>query len=144
MVSLHNTPLGCYINTVNYLCDALDAELWGRGLPVPESPESSAKLEAGSLHNTLVGRQLEFPSTSRAKSGTESRFSNPCDNHDGIGNPSGRIHDSLSGHHDNEDAISFTGNPDIRVPEGLKSEDGLRAGGALEGEDVGRDASKER
>ncbi|KAJ1124129.1 hypothetical protein NDU88_002591 [Pleurodeles waltl] len=72
----------------------------------------------------------------RAKSGTESLFSNPCDNHDGIGNLSGRIPDSLSGRPDNEDATSFTGNPDIRVPEGLKSEDALRAGGAFDGEDA--------
>ncbi|KAJ1143447.1 hypothetical protein NDU88_009756 [Pleurodeles waltl] len=89
-------------------------------------------------------RQLEFPATSRVTSGTESRFPNPCDDHDGIGNPSGRIPDSQSGHHGNEDAISFTGNPDIRVPERLKRDDGLRAGGALEEEDAGEDVSGEK
>ncbi|KAJ1197177.1 hypothetical protein NDU88_001039 [Pleurodeles waltl] len=81
------------------------------------------------LLNPIFGgcsRQLEFPATSRAKSGTESRFSNPCDYNDGIGNPSGRIPESLPGHQDNLDAIGVTGNPDIRVPEGMKSEDGLR------------------
>ncbi|KAJ1085441.1 hypothetical protein NDU88_005573 [Pleurodeles waltl] len=74
----------------------------------------------------------------------ESRFSNPCDDHDGIGNPSGRIPDSLSGRHDNEDATSLTGNPDIRVPEGLKSEDGLHGGGAFVGEDAEGDERTEK
>ncbi|KAJ1079905.1 hypothetical protein NDU88_000129 [Pleurodeles waltl] len=74
----------------------------------------------------------------------ESRFPNPCDDHDGIGNQSGRIPDSLSEHHGNEDVISFTGNLDIRVPERLKRDDGPCAGGTLEEEDAGEDASGEK
>ncbi|KAJ1152558.1 hypothetical protein NDU88_005333 [Pleurodeles waltl] len=73
----------------------------------------------------------------------ESRFSNPCDDNDGIRNPSRRIPKTLPGHQDNRDAIDVTGNPDIQVPEGIKSDDGLLAGRALEGEDAGGDARKD-
>ncbi|KAJ1217805.1 hypothetical protein NDU88_005393 [Pleurodeles waltl] len=37
---------------------------------------------------------------------------------------------------DNEDADTSTGNPDIRVPEGIESEDGLRARDAKRSEDA--------
>ncbi|KAJ1171292.1 hypothetical protein NDU88_003155 [Pleurodeles waltl] len=60
----------------------------------------------------------------------------PYDDHNGIRNPSGRIHEFLPRHQDNVDAIDETGNPDIRVPKEIKSEDGLRAGDAPEGEDA--------
>ncbi|KAJ1149419.1 hypothetical protein NDU88_002229 [Pleurodeles waltl] len=92
----------------------------------------------------VFSRQLELPAPSRAKSGPESRFSYPYDERDGVGNPSGRIPKSLPGHQDNVDAIGVTGNPDIRVPKGMKREDGLRAARALEKEDAGGDAEKDR
>ncbi|KAJ1089035.1 hypothetical protein NDU88_002188 [Pleurodeles waltl] len=70
--------------------------------------------------------ELEFPATSQVESGTESRFSDPYENdHKDIGNPGGRIPDSLPEHHGDEDAITITGNPDIRVPGVMKRDNGL-------------------
>ncbi|KAJ1103602.1 hypothetical protein NDU88_001023 [Pleurodeles waltl] len=85
-------------------------------------------------------RELEFPATSRVTSGTESRFSDPYkkDLND-IGNPGGWIPDSLAEHHGDEDAITITGNPDIRVPEVVKRDNGLHALGALGEEDARED-----
>ncbi|KAJ1144849.1 hypothetical protein NDU88_011143 [Pleurodeles waltl] len=96
------------------------------------------------LKQTDLDRQLELPAPSRAKSGPESRFSYPCDEHDGVGNPSGRIPESLPRHQDNVDTIGVIGNPDIQVPKGMKREDGVRAARALEKEDAGGDAEKNR
>ncbi|KAJ1126648.1 hypothetical protein NDU88_005055 [Pleurodeles waltl] len=103
----------------------------------------SADLTSSSSES-VCSRQLEFPATSRVTSGTESRFPDPYDDQDDIGNPGGRIPNSLSEHHGDEDAISFPGNPDIRVSEGMKRNDGLRAHGTLEEEDAGEDVSGER
>ncbi|KAJ1179948.1 hypothetical protein NDU88_005178 [Pleurodeles waltl] len=68
------------------------------------------------------------------ESGTESRLSVPCD--------------ALSGRHDNMDAACLTGNPDIRVPETLKENDGLCAWRVSEERnatgDAGGDAKKEK
>ncbi|KAJ1182249.1 hypothetical protein NDU88_007443 [Pleurodeles waltl] len=58
-------------------------------------------------------RQTDVPATVRTESGTESRFS--------------LLADALSGRHSNIDAASLAGNPDIRVPETVKTDDGLRA-----------------
>ncbi|KAJ1084735.1 hypothetical protein NDU88_004881 [Pleurodeles waltl] len=59
--------------------------------------------------------QTDVPATVRTESGTESRFS---------------LHgDALPGRHGNVDTTSITGNPDIRVPDAVKIEDGLRSGG---------------
>ncbi|KAJ1171291.1 hypothetical protein NDU88_003154 [Pleurodeles waltl] len=85
----------------------------------------------------VCSRPLEFPATLWAKSGAESRFSSPYDDHDGIGNPSGQIPEFLPRHQDNVDAIEVTGNPDIRVPKEIKSENGLGAGDVQEWEDAG-------
>ncbi|KAJ1180335.1 hypothetical protein NDU88_005557 [Pleurodeles waltl] len=74
-------------------------------------------------------RQTDSPATSRTESGTESRFSIPCD--------------ALSGRHSNNNATCFTGNPDIRVPEALKVDDGLRARRALEARDAKGDARRD-
>ncbi|KAJ1130451.1 hypothetical protein NDU88_008804 [Pleurodeles waltl] len=90
----------------------------------PKGMKRNDRLRAGGA------RKLEFPATSRVASRTESRFPNPYDGQDDIGNPVRRIPDSLSEHHGDEDAISFTGNLDIQVPEGMKRNDGLCAGGA--------------
>ncbi|KAJ1080157.1 hypothetical protein NDU88_000377 [Pleurodeles waltl] len=55
----------------------------------------------------------------------------------------GRTPEALSSHQDNVDVIRVTGNPDIRVPEGMKTEDGLRAAPTLEEEDAGADVRKD-
>ncbi|KAJ1208162.1 hypothetical protein NDU88_003548 [Pleurodeles waltl] len=44
------------------------------------------------------------------------------------------------GHHDNVDAGNVTGNPDIRVPEGIERVNGLRAGSAEKKENADRGA----
>ncbi|KAJ1176594.1 hypothetical protein NDU88_001866 [Pleurodeles waltl] len=71
---------------------------------------------------TICSRLWDIPATNCAKSGTASRFSfeNAV--------PPGR--------HDNEYPDTSTGNPDIRVPEGIEGEDGLRAGDAERSEDA--------
>ncbi|KAJ1147092.1 hypothetical protein NDU88_013339, partial [Pleurodeles waltl] len=61
---------------------------------------------------------------------TEFRFSIPCN--------------ALSGRHGNKDASCLTGNPDIRVPEALKVDNGLRTWCASEGRDARGDAEKEK
>ncbi|KAJ1096429.1 hypothetical protein NDU88_001571 [Pleurodeles waltl] len=68
------------------------------------------------------------------ESGTESRFSVPCD--------------ALFGRHDNMDAACLTGILDIRVPETLKEDDGLCTRRVSEERnaagDAGGDAEKEK
>ncbi|KAJ1127315.1 hypothetical protein NDU88_005718 [Pleurodeles waltl] len=96
------------------------------------------------LEECSRSRQLELPATSRAKSGTESRFPYPCGESNGVRNPSGRIPAPLQGHQDNADAIGVTGNPDIRVPQGVKRDEGLRVARILEKEDAGRDARRDK
>ncbi|KAJ1112762.1 hypothetical protein NDU88_001023 [Pleurodeles waltl] len=61
----------------------------------------------------MCSRQTDVPATVSTESGTESRFSF----HD----------DTLTGRPSNVSAASLAGNPDIRVPETVKIEDGLRA-----------------
>ncbi|KAJ1108486.1 hypothetical protein NDU88_005862 [Pleurodeles waltl] len=86
-----------------------------------------------------------FTTISEVKSGTESRFSEPCDSdHNDIGNPDGRIPDSVPEHHGGEDAIAVTGNPDIRVPDVMKRDNRLQARGALGAEDAKEDAVEKR
>ncbi|KAJ1099565.1 hypothetical protein NDU88_004665 [Pleurodeles waltl] len=81
----------------------------------------------------------------KVKSGTESRFSEPCDSdHNDIGNRDGRIPHSVPKHHGDEDAIAVTGNPDIRVPDIVKRDNRLRAQGALGAEDAEEDAVEKR
>ncbi|KAJ1140041.1 hypothetical protein NDU88_006402 [Pleurodeles waltl] len=63
--------------------------------------------------NVTPSRQTDVPASLKTESGTESRFSFPSV--------------ALSGRHDNTDAACLTGNPDNRVPEALKVDDGLRA-----------------
>ncbi|KAJ1089092.1 hypothetical protein NDU88_002245 [Pleurodeles waltl] len=87
----------------------------------------------------VCSRQLEVPATSRAKSGTESRFPYPCDERKGVEYPSGWILGPLQGRQDNVDAIGVTGKPDIRVPKRMKREEGLHARGVLNKEDAGGD-----
>ncbi|KAJ1100939.1 hypothetical protein NDU88_006014 [Pleurodeles waltl] len=60
----------------------------------------------------LKSRQTDVPATVRTESGTESRFSLPDD--------------ALPGRHSNVGDASLAGNPNIRVPETVKIEDGLR------------------
>ncbi|KAJ1183933.1 hypothetical protein NDU88_000743 [Pleurodeles waltl] len=102
---------------------------------------------SGAIHTRLTistdALQLELPATSRAKSGTESRFSYPCDERDGVGNPSGRIPEPIQGRQDDADAIGVTGNPDIRVPKGMKRDEGLRAARIPGKEDAGGDAERD-
>ncbi|KAJ1209555.1 hypothetical protein NDU88_004929 [Pleurodeles waltl] len=75
----------------------------------------------------------------------ESRFFDPYDNdHKDIGNPGGRIPDSLTERHGDEDAISIIGNPDIRVPKVMRRDNGLCARGALRPEDAEKDRAAER
>ncbi|KAJ1177137.1 hypothetical protein NDU88_002399 [Pleurodeles waltl] len=69
--------------------------------------------------------------------GAEGRSNNPGENDtEDIGNPDDRIPVFLPGQQTEEDAITIPGNPDIRVPDGIKREDGLRARGALGREDA--------
>ncbi|KAJ1215848.1 hypothetical protein NDU88_003455 [Pleurodeles waltl] len=84
----------------------------------------------------VCSRQQELPATSQAKSGTESRFPYPCDECDGVGNPSGRIPEPLHGCQDDVDAIGVTG----KFPQEMKREDGLRAARSPEKEDAGGDS----
>ncbi|KAJ1114743.1 hypothetical protein NDU88_002974 [Pleurodeles waltl] len=53
-----------------------------------------------------------------------------------IGNPDTRIPVHVPGKQTEEDAIAIPGNPDIRVPEEVEREDGLRARSALLKEDA--------
>ncbi|KAJ1199281.1 hypothetical protein NDU88_003119 [Pleurodeles waltl] len=73
---------------------------------------------------------MDVPATLKTESGTESRFSYPSD--------------ALSGHHDNTDAACLAGNPDIRVPEALKVDDGLHAGRVAAEGDAGGEKEKEK
>ncbi|KAJ1097471.1 hypothetical protein NDU88_002589 [Pleurodeles waltl] len=67
-------------------------------------------------------RLSDIPATSGAGSGTAARFS---------------LEDPVPpGFHDNGDADTSTGNPDIRVPEGIEGEDGLRARDARRNENA--------
>ncbi|KAJ1093379.1 hypothetical protein NDU88_006480 [Pleurodeles waltl] len=98
---------------------------------VPErfSPAFRVALAIGRFGiNTLgLNRELDSPATSHIKPGAECRSTDPCghDNKD-IGNPDGRIPEHIpEGHRDGE-TIAITGNPDIRVPDIVKRDDGLR------------------
>ncbi|KAJ1081341.1 hypothetical protein NDU88_001523 [Pleurodeles waltl] len=74
----------------------------------------------------VCSRELESPTTSHVKPGTESRFSEPCENDNkDIGNPDERIPDPLPENHGDEDAIAITGNPDIWVPGVIERDNGL-------------------
>ncbi|KAJ1217600.1 hypothetical protein NDU88_005193 [Pleurodeles waltl] len=70
-------------------------------------------------------RQLAapLPATTWEKSGTESRFPYPYNEREGVGSPGGRIPEPLRGYLDNADAQ--TGNPDVRVPGIIKTDEGL-------------------
>ncbi|KAJ1127905.1 hypothetical protein NDU88_006298 [Pleurodeles waltl] len=71
---------------------------------------------------------MDVPATVRTESGTVSQFS---------------LHgDALPGHHGNVDTTSLTGNPDIRVPDAVKIEDGLRAQRVVEEEEDAKRAEK--
>ncbi|KAJ1104321.1 hypothetical protein NDU88_001733 [Pleurodeles waltl] len=61
-----------------------------------------------------------------------------------VAQPDGRIPDSVPEHHGDEDAIAVTGNPDIRVPDVMKKDNGLRAAHALGAEDAKKDAVEKR
>ncbi|KAJ1138470.1 hypothetical protein NDU88_004853 [Pleurodeles waltl] len=75
-------------------------------------------------------RLTDVPATITTELGTESRFSFPDDA------PPGRP--------SNGSAVSLTGNPDIRVPETVEIEDGLRARREETGKDADRDARTPR
>ncbi|KAJ1086343.1 hypothetical protein NDU88_006463 [Pleurodeles waltl] len=68
--------------------------------------------------------KTDVPATVRTESGTESRFS--------------LLADALSGRHGNIDAACLAGNPDIRVPETVKTDDGLRAARVVDERDAER------
>ncbi|KAJ1213923.1 hypothetical protein NDU88_001552 [Pleurodeles waltl] len=63
---------------------------------------------------------MDVLATVRTESGTESRFS--------------LLADALSGRHSNVDADSLAGNPDIRVPETVKTDNGATRGARGGGE----------
>ncbi|XP_069057797.1 uncharacterized protein [Pleurodeles waltl] len=72
-------------------------------------------------HN-YCSRLSDIAGTGGAESGTASRFS---------------LENAVPpGRHDNGDADTSTGNPDIRVPEEIEGEDGLPAGDAKRSEDA--------
>ncbi|KAJ1155614.1 hypothetical protein NDU88_008343 [Pleurodeles waltl] len=75
-------------------------------------------------------QQTDVPATLKTELGTESRFSFPSD--------------ALSGRHDNTDAACLAGNPDIRIPEALKVDDGLRAVRVAAEGDAGVEKEKEK
>ncbi|KAJ1218819.1 hypothetical protein NDU88_006391 [Pleurodeles waltl] len=83
-----------------------------------------------------AGSWKEVPATTREKSGTDSRLPYPCS--EGVGNPSGQLPEHLPGYQDNADANNVTGNPDIRVPERMKRDEGLHAAEVPKKEDAGR------
>ncbi|KAJ1107288.1 hypothetical protein NDU88_004680 [Pleurodeles waltl] len=80
-------------------------------------------------------RQLAVPATTREKSGAESRFPHPCNEREGVRSPGGRIPEPLQGCQDNADA--HTGNPDVRVPEIIRSDEGIQERGVPNKEDAG-------
>ncbi|KAJ1218914.1 hypothetical protein NDU88_006485 [Pleurodeles waltl] len=52
--------------------------------------------------------------------------------------------DALSGRHDNMDVSCLAGNPDIRVPETVKTDDGLRAARVVAERDTGGEKEEEK
>ncbi|KAJ1206710.1 hypothetical protein NDU88_002111 [Pleurodeles waltl] len=88
-------------------------------------------------------RQQELPATSQEESGTESRFPFPCNEDAGVRNPSGRIPEPSHGCQDDTDAIGVTGNPDIRVPQEMKRNEGLSAACSPKKEDTGGDERRD-
>ncbi|KAJ1191300.1 hypothetical protein NDU88_000616 [Pleurodeles waltl] len=115
---------------------------------VPEGLERDNGLNA-----RRAFRELETPATLHVNAGTECRPPETCERDYGhIRNPEERIPDPLpaiQGEEGEEDASAITGNPDIRVPEGLERDNGLNARRALliesaEGEDAEEGDAKKK
>ncbi|KAJ1152263.1 hypothetical protein NDU88_005039 [Pleurodeles waltl] len=84
----------------------VNTEAVGKAINTKEGQQASKRV-------STYHRQTDVPATVRAESGTESRFS--------------LLADARTGRHSNMDAACLAGNPDIRVPETVKRDDGLRA-----------------
>ncbi|KAJ1170555.1 hypothetical protein NDU88_002430 [Pleurodeles waltl] len=79
--------------------------------------------------------QLAVPATRREESGAGSRFPHLHNESEGLGSPGGWIPEAQHGCQGNADA--HTGNPDVRVPEVIRSEEGLPRRGIPIKEDAG-------
>ncbi|KAJ1178024.1 hypothetical protein NDU88_003274 [Pleurodeles waltl] len=80
-------------------------------------------------HNTGDGanRELDSPTTSNIESGAQRRSADSCGQEiKDIGNPDGRIPEHIPARSKEEEAVAEAGNPEIRVPDSLKREGGLR------------------
>ncbi|KAJ1089478.1 hypothetical protein NDU88_002629 [Pleurodeles waltl] len=100
-------------------------------------------LEPCTNRSGIVGtcsRQLAVLATTREKPGTESRFPHPFKERKGIGSPGGRTPKPLRGCLD--DADTQTGNPDVRVPGIIKTEEGLSGKRVPNKEDAGGGGEK--
>ncbi|KAJ1165071.1 hypothetical protein NDU88_005501 [Pleurodeles waltl] len=74
---------------------------------------------------------MDSPSTSHIELGAERRSADSCGYEiKDIRNPDGRIPEHIPVRSKEEETIAEAGNPDIRVPNSLNREDGLRARGA--------------
>ncbi|KAJ1126998.1 hypothetical protein NDU88_005404 [Pleurodeles waltl] len=91
-----------------------------------------------------VSRELESPATLHITPGAECCFPDPCghDNKD-IGNPDERIPETIPENHGDGDAIAITGNQDIRVPDVIEGDNGLRARSPLTTEDAEKEDAEE-
>ncbi|KAJ1140738.1 hypothetical protein NDU88_007076 [Pleurodeles waltl] len=80
------------------------------------------------MGDSRCSRLSDIPATGGAESGTASRFS--------------LADDAPPGRYGNRDAGNITGNPDIRVPEGIERENRLRARDARRNENADREAGR--
>ncbi|KAJ1138810.1 hypothetical protein NDU88_005191 [Pleurodeles waltl] len=81
----------------------------------------------------VCSREVDSPTTSGTESGTEYRSADACKHEKkDIRNPVIRIPEHIPERSREEEPIAEAGNPDIRVPERFKSEDGLPVRRALE------------
>ncbi|KAJ1192006.1 hypothetical protein NDU88_001318 [Pleurodeles waltl] len=98
-------------------------------------PSTNTYFICGPSAYTWCSRQPTAPAPTREKSGTESRFPHHCNKRESIGSRGGRIPEPLRGYQDYADAQ--TGNPDIRVPEIINTDEGLSGERVPNTEDAG-------
>ncbi|KAJ1208736.1 hypothetical protein NDU88_004119 [Pleurodeles waltl] len=86
---------------------------------------------------TVCSRELASPTTSNIKPGAERRSTDRCrhENND-IGNPDGRIPEHIPARCRDGETITEARNPDIRVPDSVKRDNGLRAQRAVKTRDA--------
>ncbi|KAJ1214852.1 hypothetical protein NDU88_002463 [Pleurodeles waltl] len=95
------------------------AEAGNPDIQVPDSVKREDRLRT---------RELDSPTTSNIESGADCRSADSCGHESkDIGNPDGRIPEHIPARSREEEPIAEAGNPDIRVRDSVKREDGLRA-----------------